>query len=222
MPALLSICTCVVWDFEKKLIVSKCAFLNGVLHQDVYIVQLPIFYDGTRRMWKLKKALYGLKQAAREWHKALVELLSEIGFDTCHSDPALFLSKVGRCFIFLWVNDLLIFSEKELLQPLVDKILATFDGRDLKELSHVLGMEVKRYRKAKTLSISHKQMISELLERNNMKGCRCSPTPLVPREKITSLSEDPTQEKASVSDHKRFMNNVLDASYSFHCCGDAT
>ena len=65
-------------------------------------------------------------------------------------------------------------SEKNLLQPLVDKILATFDGRALKELHHVHGMEVKRDRKAKTLSISHKQMISELLDRNNMSGCRCS------------------------------------------------
>ena len=157
---------------------------------------------------KLKNALYGLKQAAREWHKAVVELLSEIGFDRCHSDPALFVSRACKCFILLWVDDLLIFIEKELLQPLVDKNLATFDGRDLKELSHVLGMEVKRDRKARTLSISHKQMISDLLERNNMKGGLCSPTPLVPREKIMSLSEDPTQEKASVSDHKRFMKAV--------------
>ena len=168
-------------------------------------MQPPMYHDGTRRVWKLKKALYGLKQVAREWHKGLVELLSEIGFDRCHSDPALFVSRVGKCFIFLWVDDLLIFSEKELLQPLVDKILSTFDGRDIKELSHVLGMEVKRDRTAKKLSISHKQMISDLLERNNMSGCRCSQTSLVPREKIMSLSEDPTREKASVSDHKRFM-----------------
>ena len=110
-----------------------------------------MFHDGTRRVWKLKKALYGLKQAAREWHKALVELLCEIGFDRCHSDPAMFVSRVGKCFIFLWVDDLLIFSEKELLQPLVDKILSTFDGHDLKELSHVLGMEVKRELKGKDI-----------------------------------------------------------------------
>ena len=209
--ALLSIC--VVWELETKHIDIKCAFLNGVLHQVVYIVQPPIFHDGTRRVWKLKKALYGLKQAAREWHKALVELLSEIGFDRCYSDPALFVSRIGKCFIFLWVDDLPIFSEKELLHPLVYKILSTFEGRDLKELSHVLGMEVKRDRVAKTLSISHKQIISDLLERNKMSGCRCSPTPLVPREKIMSLSEDPTQEKASVSDHKRFMKAVGSIQY---------
>ena len=100
-----------------------------------------------------------------------------------------------------------------MLQPLVDKILSTFDGRDLKELSHVLGMEAKRDRKAKTLSISDKQMVSDLLERNNMSGCRCSPTPLVPKEQIMSLSEDPTQEKASVADHKRFMKVVGSIQY---------
>ena len=61
---------CVVWDLEKNHIDIKCAFLNGVLHQDVSIVQPPMFHDGTRRVWKLKKALYGLKRAAREWHKA--------------------------------------------------------------------------------------------------------------------------------------------------------
>ena len=204
---------CAVSDLETKHIDIKCAFLNGVLHQDVYIVQPPMFHDVTCRALKLKKALYGLKQAAREWHKALVELLSEVGFDRCHSDPALLVSKVDRCFNFLRVDDLLIFSEKELLQPLVDKILATFDGRDLKEPSHVLGMEMKRDRVAKTLSISHKQMIFDLLERNKMSGCRCSPTPLVPREKIMSLSEDPTQEQASVSDHKRFIKAIGSIQY---------
>ena len=179
---------------------------------------LAYITTGTRRVWKLKKALYGLKRAARERNKALVGLLSELGFDRCHSDSALFLSRVGKCFIFLWVHDLLIFSEKKLLQPLVDKVLATFDDRDLKELSYVLGMEVKRDRNAKTLSISHKQMISEVLDRNNMIGCRCSPTPLVPREKIMSLSEDPNQEKASVSDHKRFMKDAG----SIRCIGAVT
>ena len=81
--------------------------------------------------------------------------MSQLGFDRCHSDPALFVSRVGKCFVFLWVDDLLIFSEQKLLQPQVDKILATFDGRDLKEFNHVLGMEVKRDKKAKTWSSSH-------------------------------------------------------------------
>ena len=51
--------------------------------------------NGTRRVCKLKKALYGVKQAAREWHKTLTQLLSELGFDRCHSDPALFVCEQG-------------------------------------------------------------------------------------------------------------------------------
>ena len=89
-----------MWDVETKHIDIKCAFLNGVLHQDEHIVQQSMFHDGSRCVWKLKKALvlYGLKQAAHEWHKALVlvELLSDLGFDRCHSDPALFVSRVGK------------------------------------------------------------------------------------------------------------------------------
>ena len=56
-------------------------------------------------------------------------------------------------------------------------------------------------------------MITELLDRIKMLGCRFSTTPLVPREKIIRLSEDPTQEKASVSDHQRFMNAVGSIQY---------
>ena len=41
---------CLVWDLETKQIDIKCAFLNGVLHQDLYIVQPPMFHDGTRRV----------------------------------------------------------------------------------------------------------------------------------------------------------------------------
>ena len=143
----------------------------------------------------------------------ITTLLSKLGFDRCHSGPALFVSRVGKSFIFLWIDDLLIFTEKKLLQHVVDKILATFDGRDLKELSRVLSMEVKRDRVARKLSISHKQMISEVLDRNKMSGCRCSPTPLVPMETIISLPEDPNQEKASVSDHKHFMKAVESIQY---------
>ena len=52
------------------------------------------------------------------------------------------MSKVGRCFIFLRIDDLLIFIANDPLQALVDKILTTFEGRDMKELSYVLSLGV--------------------------------------------------------------------------------
>ena len=203
---LLSVCA--VKDLETKYIDIKCAFPNGVLEEEMHMVQPPMFNDGSGRFWHLKKALYGLKQAAREWHRALAKLLSDLGFEGCASDPALYVSKVGRCFIFLWVDDLLIVSAKDQLQPLVDKILTTFEGRDLKKLSNLLGMEVIRDRSKRTITITHRKMITELLRRFNISDCKRSPTPLVPEQKIMSLFEDPSLERATVSEHKRFMQAV--------------
>ena len=108
---LLSICA--VEDLETKDKEIKCALLNGVLEEEANMVQPPMFDDRSGRFWSLEKAPYGLKQAAREWHRALAKLLSDLGFGRCVSDPALYVSKVGRCFIFLWVDDLLICNAKD-------------------------------------------------------------------------------------------------------------
>ena len=70
---LLSVCA--VEDLETKHMDINCEFVNGVLEEEVYMVKLPMFNDGSGRFWRLKKALYGLKQAARQWHRALAKLM---------------------------------------------------------------------------------------------------------------------------------------------------
>ena len=92
-------------------------------------------------------------------------------------------------------------------------MLTTFEGRDLKELTYVLGMEVIRDRSKKTITITHRKMITELLSRFKMSDCKRSPTPLVSKEKIMSVSEGPSLERATVSEHKRFMKAVGSIQY---------
>ncbi|KAL6561162.1 hypothetical protein OROMI_016763 [Orobanche minor] len=50
----------------------KCAFLNGILSDEVYVDQHPGFeIVDSDKAYKLKKALYGLKQAPRTWYDTL-------------------------------------------------------------------------------------------------------------------------------------------------------
>ena len=104
----------------------KCAFQNGKLTDLVYVSQPEELGDGSGKVRRLRKALYGLKQAAREWHKVLAEVRDLV---RCHNDPALYVRKYGRCIIFIWVDDLLIFTKPDVMKPLCDRILARFKGR---------------------------------------------------------------------------------------------
>ena len=83
-----------------------------------------------------EKALYGLKQAAREWHKVLVRLLHDLDFVRSHSDPALFIRKSGRCLIFIWVDDLLVFTTADFMEALCAQILSRFKGRSEGEIGN--------------------------------------------------------------------------------------
>ena len=137
----------------------KCAFQNGKLTDVVYVCQLEELGDGSGNVWGLRKALYGLKRAAWEWHKVLAELLCDLDFVRCHSDPALYVRKCGRCIVFIWVDDLLIFTTADVMKPLCDQILARFKGRtegEIGEIGKVLGMEIILDRPSRTMTISHR------------------------------------------------------------------
>jgi hypothetical protein len=60
----------------------KSAFLNGYLHEEVYVEQPKGFVDPDfpNHVDKLKKALYGLKQAPRAWYERLTQFLEDQGY----------------------------------------------------------------------------------------------------------------------------------------------
>ncbi|GKB66475.1 retrovirus-related pol polyprotein from transposon TNT 1-94 [Tanacetum coccineum] len=76
----------------------KTAFLNGILHEKVYVSQPDGFVDqdNPNRLYKLKKALYGLKQAPRAWYDLLSSFLLSQKFSKGAVDPTLFTWKEGK------------------------------------------------------------------------------------------------------------------------------
>jgi hypothetical protein len=83
----------------------KSAFLNGVLEEEVYVRQPPVFESEKypHRVYKLRKALYGLKQASRAWYGRLRGFLFERGFEMGKVDQTLFLLRQGKDILIVQV-----------------------------------------------------------------------------------------------------------------------
>ncbi|GJT14047.1 retrovirus-related pol polyprotein from transposon TNT 1-94 [Tanacetum coccineum] len=67
----------------------KTTFLNGILHEEVYVSQPDRFVDpdNPNHVYRLKKALYRLKQAPCAWYYLLSSFLLSQGFSKGTVDP---------------------------------------------------------------------------------------------------------------------------------------
>jgi hypothetical protein len=90
----------------------KSAFLNGDLEEEVYVEQPSGFVveEEEHKVLKLSKTLYRLKQAPRAWNAKLDRTLTELGFEKCPSEPALYKrnKKGSTLLVGVYVDDLVI------------------------------------------------------------------------------------------------------------------
>jgi hypothetical protein len=83
----------------------KNAFLNGVIHEEVFVRQPPDFekLKYPNRVYKLLNALYRLKQASRAWYARLKTFLLEHGYVMESIDKTLFTLNHGTDFLFVQI-----------------------------------------------------------------------------------------------------------------------
>ncbi|CAI7856391.1 unnamed protein product [Closterium sp. NIES-54] len=101
------------------------AFLNGIILEELYMLQPEGLDDGSGRVCKLKKAIYGLKQAPRAWYHKLEETLLAGGFKKTECDHSLFLLQEKEQFsmLLVYVDDILLFSESSAMIERVEEML---------------------------------------------------------------------------------------------------
>lgn len=99
-----------------------------------------------------------------------------MGFVCVLSDPGLYVITPGRCFIFLWVDDLFFFSSSAGLQVVIDIILTKSKERYESDLACTLGTEITSDRKAKTITMTERNKIQMVLEKYSMFDCGKPPT----------------------------------------------
>ncbi|GJV76161.1 zinc finger, CCHC-type containing protein [Tanacetum coccineum] len=111
------------------------AFLNGELDEEVYMNQpqgfiMPV---NENKVCKLIKSIYGLKQAPNQCHQKFNEVILSNGYLLNQADKCVYskFDESGKeVIIFLYVDDMLIFSTDQVQSHYIEKVLKKFNYFD--------------------------------------------------------------------------------------------
>ncbi|GKA67352.1 putative RNA-directed DNA polymerase [Tanacetum coccineum] len=139
------------YDLELHQMDVKTAFLNGDLHEDVYMTQPEGFMvEGKEHMvCKLKRSIYRLKQDSRQWYLKFHEVMSKFQF------------------------------KKNAMDHTKRFLLENFEMKDLGEASYVIGIEIHRDRSHGILGLSQRAYIDKILKKYSMQNCSPTIAPVV-------------------------------------------
>eukprot|EP00253_Pinus_taeda_P022059 PITA_22059 len=158
----------------------KTAFLNGKIKEEVYIEQPEGFeiFDHESHVCKLKRALYGLKQTPRAWYTRIDNYFTGLGFTKSEADANLYHIMVeGKpLIIFLYVNDLILTGDDQLIQSCKEDLVREFEMKDMGLMHYFLGMEVLQ--KYGEVFVSQGKYANEILRCFHMEKCKPIQTPL--------------------------------------------
>ncbi|CAI7930962.1 unnamed protein product [Closterium sp. NIES-54] len=110
---------------KPKVMDITTAFLNGIILEELYMLQPEGLDDGSGRVCRLKKAIYGLKQPPRPWYHKLEETLLAGSFNKSECDHSFFLLQETEQFLMLlvYVDDILLFSESSAMSERMEEML---------------------------------------------------------------------------------------------------
>ncbi|CAI7909846.1 unnamed protein product [Closterium sp. NIES-54] len=177
-------------DYELHLLDFSTAFLQGSLHEEIWLRRPPgftgLFPAGTQ--WSLRRPVYGLRQAPREWHDTLRTTLASLGFAPSTADPSLFLrtdATLPPFYVLVYVDDLL------------------FATADTEALAHVKSVgAILRFAFGllsiahRTITLTQSHMVHQVLQRFGFTYSSPQSTPLPTGH---SLSAPPSDESVEPS-----------------------
>lgn len=187
-------------DLELYSLDISTAFLNGEMDHDVYMQQPEGFKEhfGRGYVLKLMKSLYGLKQAGRQWHKKLDSVLTDMSFSLvrCNNSIWVYRKDDVRIIIPVYVDDMTIACKhKANFEFVRDELAKHFKLHDLGATSFLLGIHIERDRQLRSISLSQRQYIIDVLERFQLGSISSVSTPIAEGAKLSKSMSPKTQEE---------------------------
>ncbi|CAI6011163.1 unnamed protein product [Closterium sp. NIES-65] len=200
------------WQVKQMDITT--AFLNGIILEELYMLQPEGLDDGSGRVCRLKKAIYGLKQAPRAWYHKLEETLLAGGFKKSECDHSLFLLQEKEQFLMLlvYVDDILLFSDSSAMIEHVEEMLEMqFKCSKMGDVKYYLGMHVERDLDKGVLRLHQRKYCEGLAEKYGLQDGGKPATPLPSGFTVEPCADE---EVVGESDRKLFHSMVGALNYA--------
>ncbi|CAI7871443.1 unnamed protein product [Closterium sp. NIES-54] len=187
-------------DYELHSLDFSTAFLQGSLHEEIWLRRLPgftgSFPPGTQ--WSLRRPVYGLRQAPCKWHDTLRTTLAALGFAPSTTDPSLFLrtdTSLPQFYILVYVDDLFFATADTTgLAQVNSELQKRHTCTDLGELRSYLGLQITRDRAQRTITLTQSHMVQQVLQRFEFTYSSPQATPLSTRHSLSALPSDESVE----------------------------
>ena len=169
----------------------KTSFLHGDLDETIYMDQPEGFlmHGSEDKIFLLKKSLYGLKQASRQWHLKFDEHMEKMGFEKSKYDSCIYFKDRGKAsvvYLLLYVDDILISGpDKKELQSVKGMLGDGFEIKDLGSAQGILGMNISRDRRNKTLWLSQKDYIKKVVQKFQVESSKGASVPISQQFKLS-------------------------------------
>ena len=173
-------------DWEIEHVDVKSAYLNAPLKETIYMkAPRGVLKPGQEgKVLRLKKGLYGLKQAGRGWYLEMSRVfMKELGFAHLAIDHSVFYCRDGDAHIIVAVatDDMAVTSKHAIdAEKFKSNIQKFWEITDNGHISWFLGFQIKRDRKAKTISINQRAYIEGMVEKFRLTSTKPVSTPMEP------------------------------------------
>ena len=172
------------------------AFLNGELHEEVYMKQPEGFAVRGKEglVCRLRKSIYGLKQSPRYWNSALDIHLKKMGFVQTAGDPCLYMAAEGEIFLIaVYVDDILLAGKSDEKMTAVKQALSQqFTVKDMGELHYFLGLKVIQNHEAGSVWIGQQSYTENIFKRFGMEDSKTIRTPVDTSIKLVKAGDTDT------------------------------
>ncbi|GJT43392.1 retrovirus-related pol polyprotein from transposon TNT 1-94 [Tanacetum coccineum] len=186
------------------------AFLDGLIHEEVYVAQPPGFIDFEKsdHVYKLKKALYGLKQAPKAWYDRLQAFfIIKHEYKMGMVDNTLFTKKKSSnlTIVQIYVDDIIFGSTCQDMCDDFAKIMHDeFEMSMMGELNFFLGLQIKQMEDS--IFFNQSKYIKEMLKKFGLEDSKPMKTPM---SLDTKLIKDEECESVDSIKYRAMLGSLL-------------